>query len=60
MRVLAQATMFVASSVLDGPQPADKPISVGRPIANAKLFILDSAMKPVPIGATLSAHTPPA
>ena len=42
--------MFVASSVLDGPQPAGKQISVGRPIANAKLFILDSAMQPVPIG----------
>ncbi len=45
-----QATMFVASSVLDGPQPADKQISVGQPIANAQLFILDSAMQPVPIG----------
>ena len=45
--------MFVASSVLEGPQPADKQISVGQPIANAKLFILDSAMQPVPVGETL-------
>lgn len=52
-----QATMFVASSVLEGPQPADKQISVGQPIANAKLFILDSAMQPVPFGETSSAGT---
>ena len=48
--------MFVASCVLDGPQPADKQISVGRPIANARLFILDSAMQPVPVGETSHPH----
>ncbi len=38
-------------STVERIQPGDDVVSVGRPIANTQLFVLDQARRPVPIGA---------
>ncbi|MFB2983429.1 amino acid adenylation domain-containing protein [Microseira sp. BLCC-F43] len=37
-------------SVIDRVSPSDSVISIGRPIANTQIYILDPDLKPVPVG----------
>ena len=44
-----EATMHGLELIIDGPVPQDRPISVGRPLPNTHIYILDPQMQPVPI-----------
>lgn len=44
----AEAAIFVTQREI---RPADTTISIGRPIPNARLFILDEQLRPLPVGA---------
>ena len=45
-----EATMHGLELIIDGPVPQDRPISVGMPLHNTHIYILDPQMQPVPIG----------
>ena len=45
-----------SSVYLTGPDDTDRPIAIGRPIANARLYILDRSGNPAPIGVQGELH----
>jgi amino acid adenylation domain-containing protein len=43
-----EATVY--STAYYEPQPVDRPCPIGRPVRNARLYLLDRRMQPVPVG----------
>jgi amino acid adenylation domain-containing protein len=43
-------TTFTCCCSINAPVAADRSISVGRPIANTQVYVLDDTLQPVPIG----------
>ncbi|MGV9270946.1 amino acid adenylation domain-containing protein [Kitasatospora sp. NPDC003701] len=49
-----EATVYSAFWFSDGERPPVPPI--GRPVSNARAYVLDAALRPVPVGATGELH----
>jgi amino acid adenylation domain-containing protein/non-ribosomal peptide synthase protein (TIGR01720 family) len=48
-----EATVITTATPLDrGITPEDQPPAIGRPIGNARVFVLDDFLQPVPVGVT--------
>ncbi|MFC5157060.1 amino acid adenylation domain-containing protein, partial [Streptomyces amakusaensis] len=48
-----EATVITTAVPLDaGMTPDDQPPAIGRPIGNARVFVLDDFLQPVPVGVT--------
>ena len=45
-----EATVLVTSGHVPATEDSDMPPSIGRPIANTQIYILDEQLRPVPIG----------
>jgi len=45
-----EGTTFTCCHRVAGTEPAGAPISIGRPIANARAYVVDEELRPVPIG----------
>jgi amino acid adenylation domain-containing protein len=45
-----EATVLVTSATVPPDGPSTRPPSIGRPIANSRIHIVDSALRPVPPG----------
>ena len=43
-------TTFTCCHVMAGVADADDPVPIGRPVANTRVYVLDAAMQPVPVG----------
>ncbi len=51
-----EATVFATSSVVAPHQSSDRPPPIGRPLDNVKTYILDSHLRPVPVGVAGELH----
>jgi amino acid adenylation domain-containing protein len=47
----SEATTFATICVLEAVEPGTRAISIGRPVANTQIYILDPERAPLPIGA---------
>ncbi len=45
-----EGTTFTCCHRVTGAEPIGSPVPIGRPIANARVFVLDDDLQPVPIG----------
>jgi len=45
-----EATIITSLYEARGDETADRPIPIGRPIANTQLYVLDAGRQPVPVG----------
>jgi acyl-coenzyme A synthetase/AMP-(fatty) acid ligase len=48
-----ETTVWSAAGLV---RPGDRPITIGRPIANTQLYVLDASLQPLPVGATGELH----
>ena len=46
-----ECTTFACCHPMCGPDEAEDPVPIGRPIANTRVYVLDECMNPVPVGA---------
>ncbi|MEV2279489.1 amino acid adenylation domain-containing protein, partial [Nocardiopsis sp. NPDC049922] len=45
-----ESTVWSLSASLDGAVAGDGPVPIGGPVANTSVYVVDSAMEPVPLG----------
>ena len=43
-------TTFSTFDPMGGPETVDEPVPIGRPIANSTVYVVDAALRPVPVG----------
>ncbi|MHC5721040.1 MAG: AMP-binding protein, partial [Nostoc sp.] len=51
-----ESTVVTTSGLIDATESANSSPSIGRPIANTQIYILDSQLQPVPIGVPGELH----
>ncbi len=51
-----ECTMFVSCWIMDDPSQVDDSVSIGRSIANTRLYVLDPCGNPVPVGVAGELH----
>jgi aspartate racemase len=50
-------TTFTACHRMTDPRQIGETVSIGRPVSNTRIYVLDSEMKPVPVGVTGELYT---
>ncbi|NMO18674.1 non-ribosomal peptide synthase/polyketide synthase, partial [Pyxidicoccus fallax] len=48
--VTAVATSVDLAALASGPEEAGREVAIGRPLTNVRVYVLDGAMQPVPVG----------
>ncbi|MCC6694568.1 MAG: amino acid adenylation domain-containing protein [Candidatus Hydrogenedentes bacterium] len=51
-----ECTTFACCHPMCRPEEVEEPVSIGRPIANTRVYVLDESMHPVPVGAVGELH----